>query len=151
MTTPNMFCQHKLPLVYKQGITEWYTWSVSVPYHLPVISISKYFPDPSPTPVLLLNALCASHLRKGETESDQKPASIALSLDVDYGHTAFPPARLWHAPLSFLCVVCFLLLFYLIHYSLSLSVSLLFIKLQSPLFYLAPQAMPVQCISDLAG
>lgn len=26
-----------------------------------------------------------------------------------------------------------------------------FIKLQSPLFYLAPQGMPVQCISNLAG
>ncbi|CAK6432346.1 unnamed protein product [Pipistrellus nathusii] len=44
MTTRYMSANINLPFVYKQGITEWYNWSIFVPYHLPIIFISQYSP-----------------------------------------------------------------------------------------------------------
>lgn len=51
-----------LPLVYKQGITEWYTRSTFVPYHLPIISISQYSPH---SPSAAEWHMCISSNREG--------------------------------------------------------------------------------------
>lgn len=71
-----------------RGITEWHTQSISL--HYPFTS----------SPVMLLNAIHPSRLRKWERDSSQEAAEQALSR-MPTGHAASPPAGPQHAPSAF--------------------------------------------------